>query len=236
VEPKPANAASTGYRILVGDREPLVRLGLRVLLGEDQRLTVVGEAQTAMEVLSYSRRLQPDLALIEAGLLGLDGLETIRTLSQVSPHTRVLILCDEALVDADCSALVPEAAGSVPRSVSHSELRRAVSAVLASDAPGRGALPPPPADVQSDADASGLLSARELEVLVLVAQGRSNTQIAKMLTISPSTAKSHVEHILRKLGVKGRTGAAVKAAQLGLIGPIVQPSAPDTPVLRSAVA
>jgi DNA-binding NarL/FixJ family response regulator len=234
VQPQSAKGGPTGYRVLVGDREPLVRLGLRVLLGEDQRLTVVGEAQTAMEVLSYSRRLQPDLAFVDAGLLGLDGLATIRTLSRVSPHTRVLILCDEALVDADCSALVSETAGSVPRSVSHTELRRAVSAVLASEAPGRDALVPPPADAQPDS--SGSLSARELEVLVLVARGRSNTQIAKMLTISPSTAKSHVEHILRKLGVKGRTGAAVKAAQLGLIGPLAEPSPPDAPVFRSAIA
>jgi DNA-binding NarL/FixJ family response regulator len=230
---QPANGALTGYRVLVGDREPLVRLGLRVLLGEDQRLSVVGEAQTAMELLSYSRRLQPDLAFIDAGLLG-DGLATIRTLSQVSPHTRVLILCDEALADADCSALASEAAGFLPRSVSHTELRHAVSVVLASAAPGRGASLLPPTDAQPDAGSS--LSARELEVLGLMARGRSNTQIAELLTISPSTAKSHVEHILRKLGVKGRTGAAVKAAQLGLIGPIAQPSAPDTGVFRPAAA
>jgi DNA-binding NarL/FixJ family response regulator len=222
------------YSVLVADREPLVRLGLRVLLGEDTRLTVVGEASTAIELLDDSRRLQPDILFVDAYLPGLDGLATTGALYEASPRTRVLVLCDDGMPASDCLALVAGAAASVPRSVKRTGLRRAVTSVLASEEQGRGSPPPPDTDEPQAVSIS--LSARELEVLALVAHGLSNTQIAKQLTISPSTAKSHLEHILRKLGVKSRTGAAVKAARLGLIGTLAEQSAPETPGFPSAVA
>jgi DNA-binding NarL/FixJ family response regulator len=221
------------YSVLVADREPLVRLGLRVLLGEDRRLTVIGEARTATEVLDDSRRLKPDLLFVDAGLPGLDGLAATGALYEASPHTRVLVLCDDATPARDCLARVSGAAGWVPRSVRRNGLRRAVTEALATGDAGRASA----VDMGAAAaqDAIGSLSARELEVLALVSQGCSNSQIAQLLTISPSTAKSHVEHILRKLGVKSRTAAAVKAARLGLVGTPAEPSTPE-PAFRSAVA
>jgi DNA-binding NarL/FixJ family response regulator len=222
------------YSVLVADREPLVRMGLRVLLGEDRRLLVIGEARTATEVLDDSRRLKPDLLFIDAALPGLDVLAATSALYEASPRTRVLVLCDDAAPESDCLARVSGAAGWVPRSVRRTGLRRAVTEALAGEDPGRASIVPPGEDASQDA--SDLLSARELEVLALVAQGCSNSQIARLLTISPSTAKSHVEHILRKLGVKSRTAAAVRAAKLGLIGAPADPSTPEPPGFRSAVA
>jgi DNA-binding NarL/FixJ family response regulator len=233
VQQPPERDAATGYSVLVADREPLVRLGLRVLLAEDRRLTVVGEARTATEVLDHSRRLEPDILFVDACLPGLDELATTGALYEASPRTRVLVLCDDGMPARDCLALVSGASVSVPRSVRRPELRRAVTEVLAREEPARDfALP----DADEPQDASGALSARELEVLALVALGHSNSQIAKQLTISPSTAKSHVEHILRKLGVTSRTGAAVKAARLGLIGAAAESGTPEPSDYRSAVA
>ncbi|MBV9324194.1 MAG: response regulator [Chloroflexi bacterium] len=219
-----ARAGTATARVLVADDHQLTRAGLRVLLAEDPGLELVAEAEDGLQAVRLAQSLQPDLALLDLRMPRLDGLEATRRLKQVSPMTSVLILSMFEDAQVLVEAVKAGAAGYVLKGANETTLRTAIWEVLAGDLAvdqrlARDVLrrlaqertPPAPAE------AGDLLSAREHEVLRLLARGLTNREIAEQLIIAASTVKIHVEHILAKLGVSDRTQAAVRAIELGYI-------------------
>ena len=210
-------------RIVIADDHELARAGLRAMLTDQRGFELVGEASNGQEALLLCRRLQPDLALIDVRMPEMDGLSTCRAVKQECPATSVILVTMHANPEYLFEALKAGAAGYVLKDVSQRELISAVQKVLhgesilnqelmarllqrlARETPGQEELPP------------GRLSPREREVLQLLTKGQTNREIARELTVSVSTVKIHVEHILDKLGVSDRTQAAVRAIELGLV-------------------
>jgi DNA-binding NarL/FixJ family response regulator len=210
-------------RLVIADDHELARAGLRAMLTDQRGLQLVGEATNGREALALCRRLQPDLALIDVRMPELDGLGACRGIKQECPATSVILLTIHENPEYLLEALKAGAAGYVLKDITQRELITAVRRVLRGESilnkelvirllqrldgetPSRTELP------------SKHLSPRELEVLQLLTQGQTNREIASHLTVSVSTVKIHVEHILTKLGVSDRTQAAVRAIELGLL-------------------
>jgi DNA-binding NarL/FixJ family response regulator len=210
-------------RIVIADDHELARAGLRAMLTDQRGFELVGETSNGQEALLLCRRLQPDLALVDVRMPGMDGLSTCRAIKQECPATSVILVTMHANPEYLFEALKAGAAGYVLKDVSQRELISAVQGVLrgesilnqelvarllqrlASETQSREGLPP------------GRLSPREREVLELLTKGQTNREIARKLTVSVSTVKIHVEHILAKLGVSDRTQAAVRATEMGLL-------------------
>ena len=210
-------------RLVIADDHELARAGLRAMLTNQRGLELVGEAANGREALLLCRRLQPDLALLDVRMPQLDGLAACRAIKQECPATSVILVTMHENPEYLFEALKAGAAGYVLKDISQCELITAVHAVLrgesilnqelvarllqrlASETPTQEDLPP------------GRLSPREREVLQLLTLGQTNREIAHKLTVSVSTVKIHVEHILAKLGVSDRTQAAVRAIELGLL-------------------
>jgi DNA-binding NarL/FixJ family response regulator len=209
---------------VVADDHALTRAGVRALLARDPDLELVGEASSGREALMVAKTLRPDLVLMDVRMPDIDGLEATRTLKQTSPLISVLILSMFDDVELLVEAVRAGAAGYVLKGASVGDLRSAMREVLAGEFPldnhlaqevlrrlaGEATPTPPTTRV-------GMLSAREQEVLGLLARGYTNREIAKELVVSQSTVKVHVEHILAKLGVSDRTQAAVVGIEAGLI-------------------
>ena len=212
-------------RLLVADEQLLTRLGLRAVVAGDSGLQVVGETSSGLEVVGLARATRADLVVMDERMPGLDTCEVIRRLRQARPTTSVLILTLTDDCDVKRAALRDGAAGYVLKSCSAMDLRAAIwdaldGAVPVDHLPIRNIQDPPSSAAVPMAYSRlrhGSLSARELEVLPLLARGLSNPEIARCLTISNHTVKSHVEHILAKLDVSDRTHAAVRAIELGYL-------------------
>ncbi|HEY2592371.1 MAG TPA: response regulator transcription factor, partial [Chloroflexota bacterium] len=213
-------------RILVVDDHVLTRAGLRAVLADDPEFELVGEANNGGEGVALSRALRPDLVLMDVRMPDMDGLQATRILKEASPSTTVLILSMFEDPELLLEAVKAGAAGYVLKNASEEELRTAMSDALAGNFPVDRHLvrdllqrvaneaPAPPPAAPPD-----VLSAREREVLELLARGCTNREIAEQLVITSSTVKVHVEHILAKLGVSDRTQAAVQAFELGYVTP-----------------
>ena len=193
------------------------------MLTGQRGLEVVGEASNGREALALCRRLQPDLALIDVRMPEMDGLATCRSIKQECPGTSVILITVYEKSEYLIEALKAGAAGFVLKDITQPELITSIRRVLRresllnSDVVVRllGHL-----DGETSSREELLpkqLSEREYEVLRLLAQGKTNPEIAQELTISVGTVKIHVEHILAKLCVSDRTQAAVRASELGLL-------------------
>ena len=213
-------------RLLIADDHDLARAGLRSILDGERGLEVVGEAADGRQALALSRRLRPNLVLMDVRMPNLDGLAATDAIKRECPGTSVVMVTMQENPDYLLEALKAGAAGYVLKGATKREIVTTVRQVLS----GEAALQPElaarllrrlanegPTDAAAPAEH---LTPREHEVLRLVAQGRTNQEIARELTLSVSTVKTHVEHIIAKLGVSDRTQAAVRAAQLGLLAPI----------------
>ena len=211
-------------RLVIADDYELVRTGLRAMLTGQRGLEVVGEATNGREALALCRRLQPDLALIDVRMPEMDGLATCRSIKQECPGTSVILITVYEKSEYLIEALRAGAAGFVLKDITQPELITSIRRVLR-----RESLLNSEVVVRLlghlDGETSSReellpkqLSEREYEVLRLLAQGKTNPEIAQQLTISVGTVKIHVEHILAKLSVSDRTQAAVRAIELGLLG------------------
>ncbi len=211
-------------RILVADDQELVRSGFRVLLDAEPDLQVVGEAGDGVQAVAEARRLRPDVVLMDIRMPRLDGIRATRSITGTLPDTRVLMLTTYDLDEYVFDALRSGACGFLLKDVKAAQLAEAVRTVVdggALLAPtvtlrmiGHFARTPGPAARDRVLTE---LTAREAEVLVLLARGLSNAEIADRLVISETTAKTHVARILPKLGLRDRVQAVVLAYEHGIV-------------------
>jgi DNA-binding NarL/FixJ family response regulator len=216
-------------RLVIADDHELARAGLRTMLIGQHGMQLLAEAKNGREALELCRRLQPDLALIDVRMPDMDGLATCRSIKQEAPATHVILVTMHENPHYLVEALRAGASAYVLKDVTQRELLYTIRRVLR----GESVLDPDivvrvlghmPSNMPYQANLSvAQLSPREREVLQLLAQGLTNREIARSLTVSASTVKIHVEHILAKLGVSDRTQAAVRAIELGLLNPTNSP-------------
>jgi DNA-binding NarL/FixJ family response regulator len=212
-------------RVLIADDQALVRGGFRLILESQKDIEVVGEAADGREALEQAAKLRPDVVLMDIRMPELDGLEATRRLARMDGAPRILILTTFDLDDYVYEAMKAGASGFLLKEVRPEQLADAVRAIAAGEAlvapaitrrlieefvrrrpPGSG----PPAAVSE-------LTERELEVLLLVARGLSNGEIAAELYVSEATVKTHITHVLSKLGLRDRVQAVVLAYESGLV-------------------
>ena len=230
----PRADASTGVRVLIAEGEALVRAGYRALLESDELIKVVGEAASGQNAVLLAAETHPDVVLVDLGLPGLDVLETIERLSQ-TVSAAVMLLAPHCNDERVVAGLRAGAAGVLDKGQS-AELIRAVQVLARGDgllsvglvrnlleACSKPQLNRGPLPEQLDE-----LTAREREVVSLVAKGLSNAEIAEELVISPKTAKTHVSHAMVKVGARHRAQLVVLAYEAGLVVPEGSgPSEPD---------
>ena len=211
-------------RVLVADDQALVRGGFRMILEARDDIEVVGEAENGAEAVELAHELDPDVILMDVRMPELDGVEATRRLA--GTKARVLILTTFDLDEYVVEALRAGASGFLLKDVRPEQLADAVRVVAKGDAllaptvtrrlldRFAGTLPveTPPPSLDS-------LTARELEILRLLATGSSNAEIAGELVVSEATVKTHVSSVLRKLGVRDRVQAVVIAYDTGLVRP-----------------
>ena len=209
-------------RVLVADDQSMVRAGFRMLLADEADIEVVAEASNGKEAVEKAARFDPTVVLMDIRMPELDGLEATRRILAADPDARVLVLTTFDLDDYVYEALRAGASGFVLKDDPPEQLIAAVRTVASGDALLSPAVtkrvigaftrmprPTPPRELDD-------LSAREREVFRLVARGLSNAQIGKELFIGETTVKTHVTHILSKLGLHDRVQAVVLAYQTGV--------------------
>jgi DNA-binding NarL/FixJ family response regulator len=210
-------------RVLVADDQSMVRAGFRMLLGGQPGIEVVAEASTGREAVEKVARFKPTLVLMDIRMPELDGLEATRRILAGDDPPRVLILTTFALDEYIYAALNAGASGFVLKDEPPEQLISAVRTVAAGDAllspqvtkrviKQFTRLPRPTTPAGYDE-----LTAREQEIFRLLADGLSNAEIAQRLVIADSTVKSHITHILQKLGLRDRVQLIVLAYQAGLV-------------------
>ena len=212
-------------RVVVADDHELARAGIRAMLADERWLEIVAEARNGREAVEICGREKPDLVLIDVRMPELDGLAATRAIKEVSPRTSVVVVTMYENPNYVYEALRAGAAGFILKDASQRELVNAVRQALrgelllspklmpqlmsrlAEDGAGRSKHP------------GGKLTAREMEVLHQIVQGKSNPEIAEVLVVTSGTVKVHVANVLAKLEVSDRTQAAVRAIESGLVVP-----------------
>lgn len=218
-------AAVETIRVLVADEHALFREAVRIVLEGEDDLSVVAEASSVSEAITEAERVRPDVALILARPPEFDGLAATASIRQHLPSCRVIVLTDEGDQHILRRAIEAGAAGYVTKYIPLTELTAAIRAVHRGDT-----LVPPQMlgrlfdgffsqrRVQGEAlRVLSRLSKREQEVLGLLVEGAGNEEIGRVLVISPQTARTHIQRVIRKLGVHSRLEAAMLANQLGIV-------------------
>ena len=219
----------TPVRILIADDQELVRTGFRMILDEEESLSVIGEATDGNEAVEMARGLKPDVVLMDIRMPGIDGIEATRRIladPPLDPPVRVLVLTTFDLNEYVYDALRAGASGFLLKDVPAEQLIAGVHLV----ASGEALLAPSvtrrlieefarhaPAPVPPKAFEE--LTPREIEVFGLIARGMSNAEIAQSLIVSDATIKTHVARVLMKLGLRDRIQAVVLAYETGIITP-----------------
>jgi DNA-binding NarL/FixJ family response regulator len=209
-------------RVLVADDQSMIRAGFRLLLAREPDIDVIAEARNGIEAVQQAARFNPTVVLMDIRMPELDGLQATRHILAADPSARILILTTFDLDEYVYEALQAGASGFVLKDDPPEQLIAALRTVAAGDALLSPAVtkrviqrftrmprPVPPKAV-------GELTARELEIFRLIAEGLSNNEIAERLFIGDTTVKTHVTHILQKLGLRDRVQAVVLAYQTGI--------------------
>jgi DNA-binding NarL/FixJ family response regulator len=211
----------TGVRVLVADDQALFRTGLARLLGDDPRVAVVGMASNGQEAVDETARLDPEVVLMDLRMPCMDGLEATRRILATHPSVRVLVLSS---FEADTQIAEALRAGASGYVLKDSEIGSLVSAILAVGT-GEEVLTGRAARAVLDMMHSRRdqreyydgLTARELQVLRLIASGSANKQIAFQLRISEKTVRNHVSNMYEKLGIYDRAQAVLYAVRKGMV-------------------
>lgn len=223
--------APAEIRVLLVDDQPLLRMGFRMVLEAEDDLTVVGEASDGDDAVRQVAALNPDVVLMDVRMPGMNGIDATARIATSGSASRVLILTTFDLDEYAFAALRAGASGFLLKDARPAELVAAIRAVSTGDAvvsprvtrrmlelfaeelPAEHAAPTPRADPRL-----GGLTHREREVLLAVAEGLSNAEVAARLFLSEATVKTHVGRILAKLGVRDRVQAVVFSYESGLVG------------------
>lgn len=215
-------------RLLLADDQPLLRTGFRTVLGGEPDLDIVGEAGDGVEAVDLARRLLPDVVLMDIRMPRLDGVAATRAIVEARLPVRVLILTTFDLDEYVVGALRAGASGFLAKDVPAEDLVAAIRTVAAGEAVVAprilqrlldrfaAVLPEPPAAPPRVLE---VLTEREREVLVHIARGESNAEIARALSVSETTVKTHVGNVLTKLRLRDRVQAVVLAYESGLVRP-----------------
>jgi DNA-binding NarL/FixJ family response regulator len=208
-------------RVLLADDEELVRTGLRMILDSEPDITVVGDAVDGQDAVVKVADLSPDVVLMDIRMPRMDGLEATRRICRSGATTKVVVLTTFDLDEHVHAALEAGASGFLLKDAPATQLTHALRVAVAGDALlapsvtrrllARFTQAPPRAELPTG------LTARELEVLTLMAEGLSNAEIASRLFVGDATVKTHVARILAKLGVRDRVQAVVVAFRSGLV-------------------
>ncbi|GAA4617699.1 response regulator transcription factor [Actinoallomurus liliacearum] len=200
-------------RVLIADDHPVVRQGLRTFLGVQDDIEVVGEAADGAEAVSRAEALNPDVVLLDLKMPGVDGPTALRELRARGIESRVVVLTSVGEREHVLPAVRAGASGYLYKDVDPQALVQAIRAVH----DGHMLFAPEATEAMlAPAPGAGALTEREREVLVQIARGRSNREIARALVVSEKTVKTHVSNILLKLGLQDRTQAALYAVRHGL--------------------
>lgn len=214
-------------RIVLADDQPLVRAGFRMILEAEDDIDVAGEAGDCEEAVAITRQLQPDVVLMDIQMPKVDGLEATRRIAQdPSTDSRILILTTFERDDYVFEALRAGASGFMLKNAAPEDLVRAVRVVATGDALLDPAITrrviedyAQRAAPRKDHGRLARLTEREREVLRLLATGKSNAELAAHLYLGEGTVKTHVSHVLGKLGLRDRVQAVVFAYETGLVEP-----------------
>jgi len=220
--------------VLLADDQALLRRGFRMILETEDDLTVVGEAGNGEEAVDLAGQHTPDVVLMDIQMPGTDGIEATRRITAAGPLPKVLILTTFDLDEYAFGALRAGASGFLLKDVRPAELVAAIRTVAAGDAvisprvtrrlleEYAQVLPLSPGQREQQYPQLSTLTEREREVLIAVARGLSNTEIAASLFVSEATVKSHVGRILTKLELRDRVQVVVLAYEAGLVHPGVR--------------
>jgi len=218
----------TTIKVALVDDQAMVRAGLRMILESEPDIEVCGEAADGADALELVRRTEPDVVLMDIRMPDVDGITATREVLAACPTVHVVILTTFDDDEHVYEALRAGASGFLLKSADGDALVSAVRTVATGDALLAPAVTrrvieqfvsTPQSRPEPQADAIGDLSDREVEVLQLMARGLSNTEIAAELFVSGTTVKTHVSHILTKLGVRDRVQAVVEAYESGIVTP-----------------
>ena len=208
-------------RLMIVDDHEVVRMGLRAALEVEPDFAVVAEAGNGREAIEKARAHAPEIVLMDVRMAGMDGIEACREIRSERPDTKVLMLTSFAEEETVVAALLAGAAGYVLKNVARARLLDALRSVargesLLDSKVTRSVLDKLVGMHERPGDEDNL-TAREREVLALIADGATNKEIAAKLVVSDNTARNHVSHILGKLGFTRRSEAAAYAVRKGIV-------------------
>lgn len=207
-------------RILVADDHELVRQGLRTLLEAQPRWQVCGEAATGQEAVAIAGHTQPDVVVLDIQMPVLDGLEAARKIRAVAPHAEILILTVDASPQNYLNASTAGARAVIGKSDAADELVAAVSTIARHEPyTSTKRMPAMPGAAPKPTPASNGLTDRERAVVILVADGRSNKEVASALSISPKTVETHRRNAMHKLNLHSTAELVRYAVRTGLVPP-----------------
>jgi DNA-binding NarL/FixJ family response regulator len=211
--PSPLPAKPGPHRVLVADDHAIVRDGLSLIIGAIPGVEIAGEAADGREAMQQFRTLRPDLMVLDLRMPGADGLDVVRTLLAERPEARILIVTTYDTDEDIYNSLKAGAKGYLLKDSPRATIMEAVKEVLA----GGTYTPACIATKLVSRLGASSLSARELDVLRLVAEGRANKEIAASLGIGEGTVKTHLANLLTKLDAHSRTEAVARARQRGYL-------------------
>jgi DNA-binding NarL/FixJ family response regulator len=224
-------ADTSQVTVVLVDDQPLLRAGFRMVLEEQPDLRIIGEASDGEEAIRLARRVDPDVVVMDVRMPGTDGIEATRAIVEQTPRSRVLILTTFDLDEYAFSALRYGASGFLLKDVPPEELIRAIRTVATGDAVVAPSvtrrlldayakqLPDLREGHGNPGSALATLTTREREILVEVAKGLSNAEIAAALFVAEATVKTHLGRVLMKLDLRDRVQAVVYAYQTGVVRP-----------------